>query len=245
MSLLDIRKQFVQLSGRYDLVVDTSAYANATSGIGADFFIRKGQKFIEGKLGINPQLFEFTKALVVGTYQYELRSSADPDTQYQSLKAVKAIYLTTDDNDYKELRKVSIQDWYHLYDSDTANGEPTYYTMGVDSSGSEASGGQSIIKLWAPPDKTYDIKIIGYSGHQKLEGDTDKNYWTLVHGDVLVKAALYELEVFYRNSEGSKDWLVSLQQDINAIDYDAVEQEQSGVSRMRDSWKPRKIGDTL
>jgi len=244
-TLVDVRKDFVQLSGRYDLVSSTSSYANNTSNIGADFFVTRGQKFLESKLGIRPRLFEFSKALVVGTYSYAFQDFPDDDSQYQALKAIKAVYLLTDDNDYKELLKISLQNWYNIFDSDTANGTPDYWTVGANASGTGNDTGTSSLLLWEPPDKTYTIKVIGFVGHESLTADTDKNYWTIVHPDILVKASLYELEVFYRNSEGARDWLSSLMSDVNGIDHDNVEGEISGITRMRDSWKPRSIGDTL
>jgi hypothetical protein len=59
-----------------------------------------------------------------------------------------------------------------------------------------------------------------------------KSFWTEVHPDILLQAALYKLETFYRNSEGAKDWKSSLTIDISDMDKDAAEEEAANISEM-------------
>jgi hypothetical protein len=58
------------------------------------------------------------------------------------------------------------------------------------------------------------------------------SFWTEVHPSTLIKAALYELEGFYRNTEGQKDYLATLRSDVTGLDNDAVEQELVGTLQM-------------
>lgn len=59
-----------------------------------------------------------------------------------------------------------------------------------------------------------------------------KSFWTEVHPNVLLKAALKQLEMFYRNTEGVKDWDMALKDDTGPMDYDAAEEEAAGIDQM-------------
>ncbi len=65
-----------------------------------------------------------------------------------------------------------------------------------------------------------------------LEDDDDENFWALNHPDLVVKAALQRLEVDYRNTEGSKDWLNSIMLDLIDLDMEFVEELSADVDVM-------------
>jgi hypothetical protein len=45
-------------------------------------------------------------------------------------------------------------------------------------------------------------------------------------------AALYKLEVFYRNTEGAKDWSGAMKEDMLGMDHDFVEEDLNGPSQI-------------
>ena len=59
-----------------------------------------------------------------------------------------------------------------------------------------------------------------------------KSFWSEVHPNILLKSALKQLEMFYRNSEGVKDWDNALRDDTTPMDHDAAEEEAAGISQM-------------
>ena len=59
----------------------------------------------------------------------------------------------------------------------------------------------------------------------ELDDDTDENYWSIEHPMLLLYAALYEMEVSYRNTEGAKDWDLALSRELADLDKDTVEEE--------------------
>jgi hypothetical protein len=59
-----------------------------------------------------------------------------------------------------------------------------------------------------------------------------KSFWSEVYPSILLKAALYELEAFYRNSEGAKDWDNALRVDISGLDMDAADQESAEINQI-------------
>lgn len=65
-----------------------------------------------------------------------------------------------------------------------------------------------------------------------LEDDKDENFWSREHPDVLIHAALYRLEIGYRNSSGARDWLSSIGIDLVEIDKEYVEEQAANVTEM-------------
>ncbi len=59
-----------------------------------------------------------------------------------------------------------------------------------------------------------------------------KSFWSEVHPDILIKAALRSLEMFYRNTEGVKDWEAGIMSDITGMDKDAADEEAAGITEM-------------
>jgi hypothetical protein len=59
-----------------------------------------------------------------------------------------------------------------------------------------------------------------------------RSFWSEVHPNILLKASLKQLEMFYRNTEGVKDWDNALKDDIIPMDMDAAEEEAAGISQM-------------
>lgn len=90
------------------------------------------------------------------------------------------------------------------------------------------------ILLMPPVDVSnkYSLEIRGLFYTDTLVNATDATFWTEVHPGLLTKAAAYELEVDYRNTEGMNDWMAAIRLEIDGIDKDIVEEEIAGITEM-------------
>jgi hypothetical protein len=50
--------------------------------------------------------------------------------------------------------------------------------------------------------------------------NADENFWSYNHEDILIAASLREIEYFYRNSEGYKDFDLGVMKKLHGIDID-------------------------
>jgi hypothetical protein len=88
--------------------------------------------------------------------------------------------------------------------------------------------------IWMPPcDTTYTLRILGRFASRVLVNDTDMNWWTIRHPEVVVAAAMKRLEQEYRNSQGVQDWEKVIVEDLLSIEKDMVRQDWAGVSKMK------------
>jgi len=251
MDYKDLRQKFVELSGRYDLIK-----ANGTDS-GADFFINSGQKMLDRMQDTGKAQARLTRTLAANTvvvYTVGLRaiksvwvSNADGMTQLEktSIENLRGYYG-------KKLSDITA--------GTPANYAPAVLrpypdtTVAADVAGlydiedlilyvaAGATGHWSYngIIIAPPPSTVYTLSLWGlfYSPtlSATLSGSTwtqTKSFWSEEHPDILLIASLYKLEVFYRNSEGAKDWENALNKDMTGIDFGFVEEDVSGdVSEM-------------
>jgi len=86
-----------------------------------------------------------------------------------------------------------------------------------------------------PADRTYTVRVQGLFGSPALSANTDLSFWTIQHPDILIWAAMYQLEVAYRNFEGSKAILSNLLEMVETLDNEVVEQGQVEMDQLKDS----------
>lgn len=247
MSLLDIRTKFIQLSGRYDLVVSPTAY---TPDNGADFFIKAGQRLLDNMQ--DTKFFWYKKNLTAGQGLI--------DVQY--LRVAKEVWLAQSSG-RTQLERKSLGWFRENYGEPIASqdrGTPLYWTQTVNQLGpaqedlttgtysgdftygaddlilaDELSGNSHLYQsLLVGPvsDSTYTIEVLGKFFSSPLTADTSKSFWTEQYPEVLIRAALYQLEVFYRNSEGAKDWRTAIEEDLIGIDHNLVDFSITGLTQM-------------
>lgn len=234
MDYMYIRKKFVELSGRYDLV-----NANWTDN-GADFFLNEGQMFLDRSSDIMKASAKNVQAITAGTIIMKtigLRTAKEvwAGTSVDGLiPLVKRTLLSLKEEFGEQLSSVdqgtpayfapcafrpypdttTALSWSGYYDIDDLVLDNTHYTY------------RGII-ITPPPDKTYYVSIVGlfYSPtlSATLSGSTwtqTKSYWSENHPGILIQAGLLKLEAFYRNTEGVKDWKYSLDLDLVGLDKD-------------------------
>lgn len=66
----------------------------------------------------------------------------------------------------------------------------------------------------------------------ELSLDSDTSWWTLEAPETLVIASLYQLEVSYRNSEGARDWMNAIRNDLHVLEKNQVDDEVTGIDQM-------------
>lgn len=228
MDLLQVRKQFITTSGRHDLVVDTTDYADD----GANFFIQAGNDFLDDRQ-VHPDRTASVKfTLSAGQYSVEV------------LPRARAVYdVWVDDggeNEDEGLSKLTSMTWgdfheeYPLVGSDDGQDRPEKYTLDLQrQADTDIAGNKAIRRILFVPraDYAYTLVVQG-SFYTELADDEDVSYWSLNHPDMLVMAALYKLEVFYRNTQGAQDWLRQIQLQLSDIDRGVAAEE---VSHFNDS----------
>ncbi len=283
MSLLSIRTQYVKISGRYDLVVDTSAYADN----GADFFIQSGQRYIQALL-LNTQsearilrylapdtnrisfsdcqsvsnvwireraLIESGTLTIGDRYQITTQSlldflddgatSSDVGTIFTATSSTltmtandSVVRLSYDDNE--EGFQLSKQERVALINSTLENGGlstadlPRYYAIDMirdaDVEGTEILRG---ILLAAPALHGYSLVLEGVFNPKKLESDSDINFWTEQYPDLLLLAGFRSMEMFYRNTQGVKDFEEFIRTARRGMDWEIVQETIQGINQVR------------
>jgi hypothetical protein len=238
MNLLQIRTQFRKLSGRFDLVDSTFA------DTGADFFINEGRKYLDRMDETQKSWASRFKLLNVGNFSVSV----------EQCRAIKEVWLATTEGRWQLVKK-NLQDLIAGYlsglPSSRTNGTPLYYSpcltrhipenIAVSDLGAfigfvETPAGNAndynTILLNAPVDKQSMIDVRGLYYSMELIDDTDKNYWSDIHPGLLIKAAMREIEIFNRNTQGVKDWEYAIDTEMKQLGMDLVEQLISEVSEM-------------
>lgn len=239
MDLLEIRQQFCRLSGRYDLATKTVVDFDTDNG--ADFYINAGQRFLD-RAGFAPK--------AIGRRFEEVAAGA----WYFTLQYCRAITEVWVNNSEKRTRLEKIdftrlKEYYSDLISETDQGAPLYYapallrstlSTDVNNLGSflfnytsdDDDGTFNGIVFAPPPDEAYVIEIVGNFYSDELSANTDKSYWSAQNPETLIKAGLYQLEVFYRNTAGANDWLAAIRLDIDSLEKDAVEEEVAELEEL-------------
>ncbi len=242
MSLLQIRQQFRTLSGRFDLVAEDG------SDTGANFFVNSGQRHLD-RLGQTQKSFATCfRFLEIGKYS----------VQFPYCRAVKEVLVGTIESRW-ELEKKDLQDllagYFTTLPSGIDPGMTLYYSPAITRAAPETyntpadelesfSGYVDVLSgdhfaynsiLVAPPtNERLAVQIRGLFYSDQLVEDTDKSYWTEVHSDILIMAALRSIEIINRNTQGVNDWNNAIATAITGIDMDLVEEEIAGITQIED-----------
>lgn len=230
MNLLEIRTKLIELSGRYDLVVDTNTYADN----GADFFITAGQRFLDQLLD-SPKS-KATKPITIGT--------GDTTIDLPRCRSVTHIWLE-DDGNKRFLGRVPFVDFQEYYGdfSNVGEGLPKYYTIGEARDADTPAITElkkRVILIGPKSDKDYTAYVKGKFYSYELSADEEFNFWSVEYPHTLIQAGLYMMERFYRNTQGTNDHLIAIQRDVQGIDHDVVEMDLQERTNMSDSFNERR-----
>lgn len=237
MNLLEIRTQFVKISGRNDLVVDTSAYADN----GANYYINAGQKMLDMKFRFPKDVGMYPSTLAVNGYSILI----------PYCRSVKEVWVADTDG-RRQLKKLSYQDFLTKYTENFATAEagdaeyycpamlraipenavPSAITAGWMPTLAGTSYEYNAILIGSPTDVSLYTEVYGLFYTNELTSDTMTSYWATVHPEILVRAALYQLDIDSRDTTSAKNWLGAVESSALDIDKDSVEEEMSEVDQM-------------
>lgn len=233
-SLLEIRTEFIDITGRVNLVVDTIDYVDA----GADVFINKGQRMLEQLV---PVWQNISRRLVVLAIDAK---TIDMDAIVRSIDEV--VLVKESDNVKTVLIEKTYIEIFKGYSDITISGtpkcwariparpapeqesgfDPTDFTGADDMFSVEANFSlKTRLLLNVPVDQAYTAQIFGIFYSNELSGDTDTSFWTDIHPHLLVMAAMYHLEVHMRNDIGAREILRDINLQLREVDHDMVDLE--------------------
>jgi len=252
LQLSEIRQQFATLSGRHDLVADFSG--DDFDDNGADWFLDCGQRWLDRKATHKKMYSWYKEDITAGDYKLNFRYCT-------AVKEVWVMGADTDraqlsKKDYNWMRSE-----YAEGASNEDQGVPKYYSPIVLNLGPDQIALTSSdytdeftydadeilfsdtadhilyhgILFMPPSDRTLTVSVLGRFWSPPLypsKADTLKTYWTVHHPDILILAALYSLEGFYRNREGQRDYREQLVEALVDIDAGEAEEEVQDASSM-------------
>jgi len=92
--------------------------------------------------------------------------------------------------------------------------------------------GKRSIMIYPPSEGTTKIELFGRMYSDDLDDDSDENYWTVHHPELLVLAVGYQLEAALRNTQGMTDFMNAMQPFIRGIQADTYEEEMDDLNEM-------------
>lgn len=233
MNLAEIRDAFVKRSGRYDLVNEDG------TDNGANFFIQCGSRFLDRRSNI--------RKVQQGTAIYQVDKSGI--IILNDCWFISEIYALEQNNYYK-LQEIRTRHSPQFMLRGVQNPRyylklPTRYSPNLEVTpasnvkapasafvGYDLSFEAFSIELLPHPFDSTTIEVIGNFYSTPLIEDTSHNLWSELFPDTLIKAALYQLEIFYRNTEGANDWLTSIQLDLTDAEQLEIISDIAGKDTM-------------
>lgn len=244
MNLLEIRTQFVKISGRYDLV-NPSTFANN----GADFYIQQGQRSLERRLNISPSVAKFYDDIAIGTYKVSVANCRAIQEVWIMNSESRTELDKLGDYDLRAIHQKYVTNMYSTPLSTMGQGRPLYYyptnlrrspetETGVGDSATLSSyldtsypfdPANSGIIILPRCDAAYGIEIKGLFYSPVLSVDISTNIWSNNYPTLLVWAALRELDIMYRGHKTASNWDSYIEAELLNLDKDAIEQEINSI----------------
>lgn len=240
MNLLQLRTKFRGLSGRFDLVNDDY------SDNGADFFINEGRKYLD-------RLDETQKSWASC---FRFMETGFWSVQFPYCRVIKEVWAASSTSRW-QLEKKRLQDLMEGYltglPSSRELGCPLYYSpcisryvpenatvLDIESfigwvdipSGNAHEYNAILVNV--PTSEKLTITINGLFYSAELVNDTDENYWSAVHPMLLYMAAMRQIEIANRNTQGVNDWNMAIMTEIKQLGMDLVEELIAEVSEMEE-----------
>jgi len=249
MNLLGVRTALVHQTGRFDLVVDAAGldFSNATTGIGADFYINEAQVLLDS-------LVDHAKTTA---WYYDLPADGDMSLDLQYCRALHRVWIADGDERFQLVR--TTEEWlrqeYPLDTTEYNSGQPAYWAprvLGLSPEQEDETAATFATAtyegyedltfgdhysyngiVWmGPSDGTWTFHVLGDFQTTTLSADADLSYWTAVAPYALIHAARLCMEGAHRNSEGMKDIMAQLQPYLTGIDKDQAMQDVAMAYQM-------------
>jgi len=234
MKLSELHDEFVFLSGREDL-----------SDARKSFLINSGQRFLDRLVTTKESAGKVIRTVEIDDW-YLL---------FKGCRAIESVFMSTNDDRWELIKKEL--GWLMLqYNEPIANvdtGDPLYYATPILRSVPQDKTSITLSKfigetvqadhehfgyngiIWMPPtSEQLVVEVSGLFYSEELEAENDESHWSVSYPDILIMAALRALEVFYRNTEGVKDWTSAIKEELFTLELDFVEEDSTGPQEMGD-----------
>lgn len=206
-----IRKQLCKVAGRPDLVIDFEGEDYRDNG--ANYYISAGERWLDRQLDTHksPAWFYVTLAADESMIQFK-RARYVQEVLEQDAEGVRTALSWQTINvglcpEQKDLESDDLPDAQNII---FGNHFP-YKAIYVEPSTEE---------------RTLLIKAAWYSAH--LHNDWDRSFWTQNEPHLLIRAAMREMEVDMRNTQGVKDFEYDLLSQVTKIYHDMIAEAQAG-----------------
>jgi len=234
MNLLEIRKHFRALSGRYDLIDDDPSNT-------VNLIINHGSRWLDRQTEHQKSFGSHFGLLTTGLFNFSI----------PLCRAIKEVWVYNTTSRW-QLEKKNLQDICAGYLSSTPTNSTTQYYSPVitrkipedadlssfatyltyldtiTNVGNEYNG----IVIVPPSDVDLAVEVRGYYYSAELVNPDDQNFWTVSHPMTLLKSAMRELEVFNGNASKIELWEKALLTEVTEINKDLVTELISEVNVM-------------
>lgn len=242
MTYAEVKKLFLQMTGRYDIYAGTNTYI----AIGDLFW--EATKYMDKNYMHQDEYKWYRYDVGVGEYMLDL---------IDYVRVIKEVWAATSDGRV-ELTEKSLN-WlmteYADMVEDVSYGAPAYYCLGVygmspqqeDLTSSDytdeftydggiARFGEKYAKrglyIYPPLDETYTIEVLAKFYSKALSDSDDENFWTVENPFALAVAAAMMMEMSYRNVAGQQQYKMQLDDLMKGGVMDMIEEEVLKVGQM-------------
>jgi len=255
-NLQELRAQFIELSGRKDLDEAPASPLSTVYTKKADFYINGGCKWLDDNVDIDRKIVHYSIDMSAGSYRLLVPDAKVVMQVYAQYSSDDIITLK--EREYSWIRDLYQESLSQVSNAKPAywckgvgdlaptqlslqttdyTGSFTYEfgdTLFADEStpGSVGRYRTMVLLILPPVDQTHTITVTGEFYSKFLSANADTNLWVSRYPELALKAALRELEGFYRNTEGRKDWEDFLASDKLGIEFNKADQESHNINQM-------------
>lgn len=223
MILLEVRRKFIEMSGRDDFATTENSLNDTDAG--ADFFIQGGT--VDLDLEQDSLMSEANHIINFAVDDYKM--------ELDYCRNITDVYFTDSDGEKDKLLKRSHDELIKLYPEEgrTTSGTPVYWAQyTLRRSPSQITAGKEVdiigIMILPPTDEAVRITVNGKWYSTRLETNDQDNFWSINFPNILILASLRHMEGFYRNTQGWKDYDFMIAKALQGIDKDLVEWDAAG-----------------
>ena len=243
MDLLGVTKWLVKDTGRYDLVTDTTTWADNPTGTspGAYHYINTAQRILD-RMQDTPH---------ASRWFFKVPAAGDRTVEMQYVRSIEEVWYSNATVGRVEVERVDLADLrgnYYEPTADVENGYPAYYAVNVEGVSPEnttltaftdtedvITGEPSLyrgITFMPPSDGSYTMRIRAKMYCKPLSSSTDTSYWTIQCPEALVLVAKWLLEGLLRNADGMAALERAIRPILTDMDKDMADEDSVNVSQM-------------
>lgn len=224
-TISQMRDWLKQKSGRYDL---TTAQL--------DEYINLGQRYLDRVTQFQKAPTRFQSALAIGDIYATFPAAA---------RVVQEVWVSDGDTKFRldKATEAQLRELYPNPPSEISTGQPsiycadplTYYNASGDfqfyAGAYDTSFSLNGVLIMPPPNKAMSLEVRGRFYSPDV-GDSQSSWWLTTQSDLMLRAAMRQIEVDYRNTAGRKDWEAAIAGDLASIEFDDAEEASMDIDRM-------------